>query len=535
MKMSFKALLDQLKKICNKYDTVSEEQKSNLLISLMKSKLPASNILSDYQNVLLFIIAHPSDKNILALAEQELNRLSTHIKRMNKTDVYALDNSGLPNTRTVSTFSHDLLKWYQSDKNVNIKIDSFYKSTLSLNDVLQFTLPSLEKEVTAIGYKNNQLFDALKVEKEQQLAFLLSEFDRLNDKPYIKDHLFGGLHLYVKLLPASKLFSKACNRIAIKDPFYHKEIIKQFDQVELLNRKLPKERVFKATEKKDLITCIKNSLTLLQRETDPVSYMDEDSLRLFELEHGISIAIFGMTADRQLPLESYVGYTLFKNGLPAAYGGGWVFGNRSLFGINIFEPYRGGESGFMMCQLLRVYRQAFGVDYFEVEPYQYGLGNPEGISSGAYWFYFRFGFRSLDKELNALSLKEFEKIKTQKGYRSSEETLLRFTESNIALNMGKSIPLQISEIRDKVTLLITERYSGNRMLAEKEVIANFVKKAGKLKSFSVDQKKVLIEVAFFCEVLQIKTASKLSLMQQLVYLKPVDLYAYQKVLKQVLS
>lgn len=64
-------------------------------------------------------------------------------------------------------------------------------------------------------------------------------------------------------------------------------------------------------------------------------------------------------------------------------------------------------------------------------------GNPEGISSSAYWFYFRFGFRSLEKELNQLSLQEFEKIKTQKGYRSSEETLLRFTESNIALNIEK--------------------------------------------------------------------------------------------------
>ncbi|MCC6838465.1 MAG: hypothetical protein IT234_08015, partial [Bacteroidia bacterium] len=193
MKTSFKALLDQLKNSCNKYDTVSEEQKNNLLMSLMKCKLPVSNVLIDYQNVLLFLVAHPSDKNILALAEQGLNRLSDHLKRMNKSDMYALDNSGLPHSRTVSTFSHDLLKWCQTDKSIRIKIDSFYKSTLSLNDVLQFTLPSLEKEVTAIGYKNNQLFDALKIEREQQLAFVLSEFDRLNDKPYIKDHLFGNL------------------------------------------------------------------------------------------------------------------------------------------------------------------------------------------------------------------------------------------------------------------------------------------------------------------------------------------------------
>jgi hypothetical protein len=221
--------------------------------------------------------------------------------------------------------------------------------------------------------------------------------------------------------------------------------------------------------------------------------------------------------------------------LPAAYGGGWVFGKRSLFGINIFEPYRGGESGYMMCQLLRVYRQAFGVDYFEVEPYQYGLGNPEGISSGAYWFYFRFGFQSLEKELNQLSLQEFEKIKTQKGYRSSEETLLRFTESNIALNMGKGIPLTVAEIREKVTEMIFDKYASNRVEAEKNVVKNFMKKAGKIKALTKDQKKVLVEVAFLAEVMDVRAASKIKTMVEMILLKPIDLYEYQKKLKELLA
>ena len=64
--------------------------------------------------------------------------------------------------------------------------------------------------------------------------------------------------------------------------------------------------------------------------------------------------------------------------------------------MNIFEPYRGGESGFMMCQVLRVYRQRFGVRFFEVDATQFGLDNPDGIASGAFWFYYRHGFRPLD-------------------------------------------------------------------------------------------------------------------------------------------
>jgi hypothetical protein len=535
MKTSIKELLNNLKKVCNKYDLENEQLKKQLLDDLNKTNLPVSNLLIDYQNVLLFIVAHPSNQSLLKLAEDELTRLSLHLKRMNKTNLLKFDNTGLPHTKTLSTFTHDLLNWYKTDESVSLKIDSFYNGTISLNDALALTVPSLEKEIISIGYKNNKLLDALKVDKQHQLTFLLSEFDKLEEQPLVKDYFFNGLHLYMQLLPQSNFFSKAYNRIVTKGPFYHTDIIKQFDQVELLNRKLPKSKLFSATEFKQCLKVVKNSLSLLQRETDPVTYLDEKSFRLYELERGISIAIYGMKADRQLPLESYVGYTLFKNGLPAAYGGGWVFGKRSLFGINIFEPYRGGESGYMMCQLLRVYRQAFGVDYFEVEPYQYGLGNPEGISSGAYWFYFRFGFRSLEKELNQLSLNEFEKIKTQKGYRSSEETLLRFTESNIALNMGKGIPSTVSEIREKVTALIAEKYASNRVEAEKRVVEKFIQKAGKLKSMTKDQKKVLVEVAFLAEVMDVRAASKIKTMVDMVLLKPIDLYEYQKKLKELLA
>ena len=535
MNTTFKALLAQLKTVCNRYDSESESIKNKLLDELSKKKLITSSNFEDYQNTLLFIIAHPSNELILNKAEKELTRLSNVIKKANKTTLDKLKNTGLPYTQTLSTFTHDLLKWYSTDANITLKIDSLYKSSICLSDALQFTLPILEKEITSIGYKNKALFETLKIKKENQFQFLLSEFDKLEEQPFIKDYLFNGLHLYMKMLPKNQLFSKAYNRIKPKNYFYHSEVIKQFDQVELLNKKLPPEKKFSNSELKNTLSVIKNSLTLLQRETDPVTYLDEKSFRLYELERGISIAIYGITASRQLPLESYVGYTLLKNGLPAAYGGAWVFGKRSLFGINIFEPYRGGESGYMMCQLLRVYRQAFGVDYFEVEPYQYGLDNPEGISSGAYWFYFRFGFRSLDTELNKLSLNEFEKIKSQKGYRSSEETLLRFTESNIALNMGKGIPLTIAEVREKATQLIAEKYQGNRLMAEQEIIKNFIKKAGVKKTYSKEQKKMLSEIAFFAEAMKINAPAKLKLMHEMVLSKSIDLYAYQALLKKVLS
>ena len=123
-----------------------------------------------------------------------------------------------------------------------------------------------------------------------------------------------------------------------------------------------------------------------------------------------------MPAQRQLALESYVGFTLFKNGLAAAYGGAWLLGPRAAFGMNIFEPYRGGESGFMMCQVLRTYRQLFGASCFEVDAHQFGLDNPDGITTAAFSFYYRLGFRPLDPTLRAVAELQRQKMRRQPSY-----------------------------------------------------------------------------------------------------------------------
>lgn len=95
--------------------------------------------------------------------------------------------------------------------------------------------------------------------------------------------------------------------------------------------------------------------------------------------------------------------------------------------------------------------------------------------------------------------------------------------------------MTVAEIREKVTALISENYASNRVEAEKDVIQTFMKKAGKLKALTKEQKRVLVEVAFLAEVIDVKAASKIKAMVEMILLKPVDLYEYQKKLKELLA
>jgi hypothetical protein len=110
-----------------------------------------------------------------------------------------------------------------------------------------------------------------------------------------------------------------------------------------------------------------------------------------------------------------------------------------------------------------VYRQHYGISAFSVEPYQYGKDNPEGIESGAYWFYYKMGFRSDDHKLSALAEKEMSKMKKTKSYRSSLSTLKKFTESNITWKIDalKLLP-NPADVSRATTDLIRKNYKGNR-------------------------------------------------------------------------
>jgi hypothetical protein len=275
---------------------------------------------------------------------------------------------------------------------------------------------------------------------------------------------------------------------------------------------------------------VKIAMTLTARETDPCTYMDEDSFRVYKLERGISISTFTMNTSIQLPLESYVGYAAFKNGLPVSYGGAWIFGERASFGINIFKPYRRGESAYLMAQLLRLYRQVFKLHYFEVEPYQYGLDNPDGITSGAFWFYYRFGFRPLDKKLNVLARQEAEKIKARKNYRSSLKVLREFTGSNIALSLTGSTPPKVPDITTRVTKMISKNFHSNRSEAERICRERFLVKTKMKTPSDFHEDQILTEVALWAEAMGIRNPHQLELMTTMIRLKPKDVYTYQDLL-----
>jgi hypothetical protein len=120
---------------------------------------------------------------------------------------------------------------------------------------------------------------------------------------------------------------------------------------------------------------------------------------------------------------------IYKNSVPIGYFEGLSFFERMESGFNLYYTFRDGETAWLYARTLNVFHHFTGVRAFSLDPYQVGYENEEGIESGAFWFYRKLGFRPTRRDVLQLTLKEEEKIRTRKGYRTSPATLRRLAAS----------------------------------------------------------------------------------------------------------
>lgn len=527
---SLRRLVEDLRSAAARYDDDGREHQLALLAAIARVPLPVSTVLSDLSHVLVFLSAHPASPEVERVALGVLEQVANHLKRQPAKALRALENSGLPYTPTLSTYSHDLLLWMLRSPHYRVRFDSFWQPEIPLSQALSFTLPPIQGDLSHLDGEGRALLGCLVPPVNRRLPFLIGEFSRLDDRPTLKDFLFDGLHLYLRLQPEDRTFSKAFNRIPMPATYYHADLCRIVDLKDIAGRPLPPPRGLTTDLRESVITAARHAMMLLQRETDPTTHLDPTSLRVFDLERGVTIAIYGMVAARQLPLESYVGYTLFKNGFAAAYGGAWIFARHAQFGINVFESFRGGESAFLLCQLLRVYRQTFGVDHFEVEPYQYGHGNPEGIRSGAFWFYYRHGFRPVQPPLAALAREEWRRIGADRRYRTPASILRQLAEGPIALRLDDRVRTSAASVRDAITNYVQAAFGGDRVEAEKASRRRFVALAGSPGRLGANEQRVFTEVALWAAAEKLHGRAALALLRRMIHVKPVDVYRYQALL-----
>jgi hypothetical protein len=186
--------------------------------------------------------------------------------------------------------------------------------------------------------------------------------------------------------------------------------------VDSLNKVSPREGA-------KLIDVAMVALAVRHRETYHFNHANPEEVYLADVGEGISIAVFGLLPKYRFALECTIGYLILSNGIPIGYGESIVLFRQVNTGINIFDEYRDSEASFLWVQVMCLYHHLVGCTRFIAKAYQFGGDNDEALKSGAFWFYYRLGYRPVVPAVRKLAQREADRIRRDKKYRSGLPTL----------------------------------------------------------------------------------------------------------------
>jgi len=473
-----------LRVVANRFGGADAARKRALLRQASVTASTDADTLLAYHDVLLFLLAYPESAAMRALAARELARVAGLAHAFDASGPARarakLRGSGVAWSPITIAFSYPIARWVLARYPDCGEIDSFGDRGELLAEWLRHALPPAEFALVDAGEGDPESLIDAGVEgwRGSRLRWLAAQLERLPCDDALREALFDSLQLFLELRPRDTTLSRTFARGLATSIYFHRTPLMRGADVErLLANPLPCSPRLTRRECARLVDAGRATLAMLGRETDPITHADEARTRHVGLGRGVTIALYSARPARRNPLDSHVGYVLFKNAVPIGYGGGWPFLGRCKIGINIFEPFRGGESAFLMASVLRVYAQWFAVERFIVEPYQFGAGNREGLESGAFWFYYRLGFRPVDPALRALAGAEFARMGAERGYRPPLQVLRRFTRSDIERVVAPGVPpaCDPAELSEAVTAWIATRFAGQReravAFAERLVVA----------------------------------------------------------------
>jgi len=437
-------------------------QKMNLLSSISKETLKSKKGLQSWYDILLFLLAYPDSQSVHKTASRALEQFQTYIQsHENIKD--KLFNTGITNTNLCAAFGFEIVKWLKKTHPKDIRLSSFEANNGQIQSILSVVMPKVESEILQDANSDWKTWLKGSLKKgEDLLDRLIAVFDETNIRPEVKDELWNAMGINVEInfpghlsLPRSLVM-----------PYHHRSLIRKKSVHRPGNLKFAQVRL-NAAEAERIIECGRMILVRHLREIDPISFTAAPLVSYYQLPRGLSIALTSMIPERRHPIDSYMGYLVFKNGLPVAYAGSWILFDSGRIGLNVFPSYRGGESHYIFEQVLKLHRKVYHLKRLSVDPYQLGKENSDGIRSGVFWVYYQAGFRPIRKEQKLLAEAEAIKILSLKAYRSPASVLSKLADSRMELLLQtRAVTFDATDLSLAYERILKDNYNNDRKLTE---------------------------------------------------------------------
>ncbi len=453
---------------------------------LARARLATAKQVSRLHEALCFLRAYPDDPAVLSKAEALLSRFARRPDL--KHHRAALEDSGIAGTRTRFPFFAGTARWLAARWGGKLRVDwKAFEKRAALERLLP--LVSLWAETPALDELDlgtRGWVTRLKGPSETDAAFLVRRIATLGKGTFEKELAWEALELPLVLEagPDTPARTNACLRTA-PVAFQTRPLDRSRPDArrELARPPLAVEAVPRSQAERTL-DLAKEAMVARARDLDAFQWGDPADVRLVTYPDGLSFAAIGVVPERRLLLESVYGFLTFKNGVPIGYVLTSALFGSSEIAYNVFETFRGGESGLVYGKVLSMTRALFGSDVFTIFPYQLGgYGNPEALQSGAWWFYRKLGFVPRAPRAVALMEEEERRMVADPKHRTSLPVLEALASENLYWFGGKARNdaiglVELPNVGLRVVDAVASRFGSDREKAETVLTAEAARLLG---------------------------------------------------------
>ena len=414
-------LLKQLEHLRDKSDKDSWSAKLDLLRELERRRLGRATEVFRLHECLCFLQAYPDNAAVLCQVQRMLEGFSERPDLRHRRGELA--DTGIAGTRIDFSFYWFTALWLARRWPDRITVDwSAFDNRSKILDLLApLLLYSETLALDAYAFSAREWINLLKGPAETDAAFIIRRFAALCTDAFGRESAYDSLDIPIRLEPGPQTPSRTHARYYDCAVVFPRGVGKRRRPSLRREFRLAPEavRAVPTREARQLIDLAREAMVVRSRDFDIFIHADQEDVRLVIWADGLQFACMGAIPERRLLLESVYGFLTLKNGVPIGYGLASALYGSSEVAYNVFDTFRGAESASVYLRFLATAHHLFWSDTFTVDPYQLGHENPEGLKSGAWWFYYKLGFRPDDPDVRRIARREVRKMKSNPRHRSS--------------------------------------------------------------------------------------------------------------------
>ncbi len=422
----------------------SSSTKLELLTGLERPELRTARQVLQLHELLCYLRAYPDDDAILEQTRRMLDRFDKRrdLKRFRD----ELEDTGIDGTAIRYRFFWPMARWLCRRWPDRLRLE--WDEPESAEKIAGI-VPQLVNRVTAESLKHTRwtpktTLARLRPPSETDATFLIRRIAAMPGDDFTREAVHDSTETVYRLEPGAGGPGRTTARYD-RSPvvFVRRELPRDRPDLRTTIHRRPRRvRLASPATGHKLIDLAMEAMVTRSRDLEAFGYGNPRDVRIVDDSPGLQFACIGVTCERRSLLHGMHGYLTLRNGVPIGYVQTDSLFRNCAVSYNTFDTFRGGEAARVFGRVLAVAHRLFGAERFSIEPYQLGQGNSEGIASGAWWFYYKLGFRPRDRAVRRLAREELDRMKQHPGHRSNRKTLRALAAAHLFWESapGSSIP-----------------------------------------------------------------------------------------------